>query len=96
MHDSPEYPWTVELLAQQAAMSRSAFASRFKETVGETPADYLTGWRMTIAQKLLKQGQAVKSIAPELGYANASALSRVFAQRTGLSPREWLLKASAA
>lgn len=96
MHDSPEYPWTVELLAQQAAMSRSAFASRFKDTVGETPADYLTGWRMTIAQKLLKQGQAVKSIAPELGYANASALSRVFAQRTGLSPREWLLKASAA
>jgi AraC-like DNA-binding protein len=49
---------------------------------------------MHIAKKLLRQGQAVKTIAPALGYANASALSRVFAQRVGLSPREWLAQAA--
>lgn len=95
MHDQPQYPWTLELLAEQAAMSRSSFASRFKDTLGVAPFDYLSDWRMTLAKKLLRQGQAVKTIAPELGYANASALSRVFAQRTGLSPREWLAQAAA-
>lgn len=92
IHDTPQFPWSVDLLAEQAAMSRSSFANWFKKTVGVTPADYLADWRMTIAKKRLHQGQAVKFIAPELGYANASALSRVFAQRTGLSPREWLAK----
>ena len=90
MHESPQRAWSIDLLADTAAMSRSAFASRFKDTVGVTPGDYLADWRMSIAKKCLMQGQAVKSIAPALGYANASALSRVFAQRTGLSPREWL------
>lgn len=90
MHDRPDHPWSVELLAEEAGMSRSSFSGWFKKTVGVTPADYLTDWRITLAKKRLRDGQSVKSIAPDLGYANASALSRVFAQRTGLSPREWL------
>jgi AraC-like DNA-binding protein len=73
-------------------MSRSAFAGRFKRVVGVAPAEYLTDWRMAIAKKQLSQGRAVKLIAPDLGYANASALSRVFAQRAGMSPREWLAR----
>jgi AraC-like DNA-binding protein len=92
MHEQPQRAWSLETLAQQAAMSRSAFANRFKQVVGVPPADYLTDWRMTLAKKQLRLGRAVKLMAPELGYANASALSRVFAQRTGLSPREWLAK----
>ena len=70
-------------------MSRSAFAHRFKQVVGVPPADCLTDWRMALAQQLLRQGRPVKWMPPELGYANASALSRVFAQRMGLSPRQW-------
>jgi len=77
-------------LAERAAMSRSAFASRFKEVVGLAPADYLTEWRLTLTKKWLQQGRAVKLIAPDVGYANASALSRVFSQRTGMSTRQWL------
>jgi AraC-like DNA-binding protein len=90
MHESPQRSWSVDVLATHAAMSRSAFASRFKKVVGVAPADYLTDWRMALAKKQLRQGHAVKSIAPDLGYANASALSRAFAQRTGMSPRQWL------
>lgn len=90
MHERPQTPWTVEMLAEQAAMSRSAFANRFKRVVGIAPADYLTDWRMSLAKKQLQQGRAVKLIAQEMGYANASALSRVFAQRMGMSPRQWL------
>ena len=90
MHDAPQATWTVDLLAERAGMSRSAFAVRFKKTLAVTPADYLTDWRITLAKKKLHQGHSVKSLAPELGYANASALSRVFAQKTGMSPKEWL------
>ena len=89
MHEEPHHPWALETLAERAAMSRSAFANRFKKVVGVAPADYLTDWRIALAKKMLRQGRAVKLIAPELGYANASALSRVFTQRTGMSPRQW-------
>ena len=92
MHESPQNPWSLESLADLAGMSRSAFAGRFKRVVGVAPAEYLTDWRMAIAKKQLSQGRAVKLIAPDLGYANASALSRVFAQRAGMSPREWLAR----
>jgi len=89
MHEEPGREWDLTLLAQQAGMSRSAFASRFKASVGQGPAAYLADWRMVLAQQHLKLGRPVKLIADELGYANPSALSRVFHQRVGLSPREW-------
>lgn len=95
MHESPQEPWSLQVLAERAGMSRSAFATRFKKVLGNAPADYLTEWRLTLAKKQLQQGLPVKLISPGLGYANASALSRVFAQRTGMSPREWLAKVQA-
>ena len=90
MHDHPGQPWSLDTLAQEAGMSRTAFAARFRSVVGATPGDYLANWRMSLAQTGLRQGKAVKLLASELGYANASALSRVFAQRMGVSPRQWL------
>ena len=90
LHDAPGQPWSLAQMAQQAGMSRSAFAARFKAVVGDTPADYLAHWRLTLAQAHLRGGRSLKSIANELGYANPSALSRVFAQKVGMSPRVWL------
>ena len=90
MHEAPGQPWSLERMSQQAGMSRSAFAAAFKSAVGQTPADYLADWRLTIAQAQLRDGRSVKAIADELGYANASALSRVFTQKIGVSPRRWL------
>lgn len=89
LHEAPGEPWSLAQMAQQAAMSRSAFAARFKAVVGDTPADYLAHWRLTLAQAHLRAGRSLKSIAHELGYANPSALSRVFAQKLGMSARDW-------
>ena len=92
LHERPGHAWSLEAMAHHAGMSRSAFAARFKGLLGQTPADYLADWRLSIAQSQLLRGDSVKVIGEQLGYANPSALSRVFAQRLGLSPRDWLAK----
>ena len=90
MHERPGDPWTLDRMAREAGLSRSAFAQRFKAVVNATPADYLASWRLTIAQAELRKGASLKTIADTLGYANASALSRLFTQKIGISAREWL------
>lgn len=90
MHERPGHPWTLVALAEEAGMSRSAFAAAFRQAVGQPPADYLADWRITLAQAQLREGRQVKQIADDLGYASAQALSRFFAQRLGCSPRQWL------
>lgn len=94
VHDAPGDAWNLDSLARTANMSRSAFAARFKEVLGCSPGDYLTEWRLTIAQEQLRAGMSVTSVAAELGYASSSAFSRVFAQRMGHSPRAWLALAA--
>lgn len=93
VHAEPGRAWTLETMARQAAMSRSAFAARFKDAVGQPPADYLTAWRLTVAQDRLRAGASVAATSAELGYANPSAFTRVFTQRVGCSPRAWLASA---
>jgi AraC-like DNA-binding protein len=90
LHARPGEAWSLEGMADEASMSRSRFAPAFKEALGQTPADYLSDWRLAIARSELRAGRPLKALAAELGYANASALSRRFTQQTGLSPRAWL------
>lgn len=71
-------------------MSRARFAPRFRQVVGMTPFEYLTNWRLGVAQTMLRKGDSLKLIASAVGYANATALTRVFTQRVGMSPSEWL------
>ncbi len=96
VHDAPGEPWTLARMAQCAGMSRTAFANGFRDAVGQTPADYLGGWRIALAKSRLRDGGSIKMLADELGYANPSALSRAFAARVGMSPRDWLLQSQAA
>lgn len=89
LHEKPQHGWTLDELAELAGMSRTSFATRFRATVGQTPIDYLTRWRMSVAQQLLGQGKPVKAIAASVGYDSAAAFSRVFARTLGQSPRQW-------
>src|SRR5580698_1585176 len=92
MHKHPETSWSLEQLAQRAGMSRSRFAAYFRQVVGMTPFDYLTNWRLGVAQTMLRKGKSLKLIASAVGYANATALTRVFTQRVGMPPSEWLAR----
>ncbi|MCW3149227.1 AraC family transcriptional regulator [Stutzerimonas stutzeri] len=96
MHEAPAKEWTLEELAGVAGMSRSAFATTFRETVGVTPGQYLQGWRVRLTQKALRRGRSLKMIATEVGYGSEAALSRAFKAQAGLSPREWKSQLSEA
>jgi AraC-like DNA-binding protein len=89
LHERPGQAWTLQAMAAEAGMSRSAFAATFKDQVGEGPAEYLMRWRISIAQRLLRSGKSLKSVADELGYS-ANSLSRAFTQTVGVSPRAWM------
>jgi AraC-like DNA-binding protein len=90
MHGDPAYRWTLQGLAERAGMSRSAFALRFKQTVGESPMEYLTRWRMMLAgDKLGSSGEPVSAIALGLGYESESAFSTAFKRVMGCSPRQY-------
>src|ERR1700751_5872637 len=92
MHKHPETSWSLEQLAQRAGMSRARFAAYFRQVVGMTPFDYLTNWRLGVAQTMLRKGNSLKLIASAVGYENATALTRVFTQRVGMPPSEWLTR----
>ncbi|MET0443247.1 MAG: AraC family transcriptional regulator [Pseudorhodoplanes sp.] len=90
MHGDPGRKWTLATLAVIAGMSRSSFAVRFKETVGESAMDYLTRWRMMIAaDRLSNAGASIASIAPDVGYESESAFGATFKRVIGTSPREF-------
>lgn len=89
LHQNPQQPWTLDQMAEKALLSRSKFAALFKEITKQTPADYLTDWRIGIAQTLLKQGKTISYVADQVGYENGSALARVFRKKVGLAPKQW-------
>lgn len=89
LHQNPTRNWTLEQLADLAVMSRARFAAHFLVVMGQTAMDYLTEWRITLAQKRLLQGQPVKSAAAAAGYQSTAAFIRVFNRRIGDSPAVW-------
>jgi AraC-like DNA-binding protein len=90
MHERPAQSWTLENLAETAGMSRARFAVNFRRSTGLTPMTYLTRWRMSIAQALLKQGKPIKQVAHAIGYRSPAALTRIFTRCVGLPPSEWI------
>ena len=90
LHADPARAWTLDAMAALAGMSRARFAAHFTRTVGVPPGDHLTGWRLGLARTLLRKGLAVKQVAAEVGYASPGAFGRVFLQRLGTTPTQWL------
>ncbi|KYF94048.1 AraC family transcriptional regulator [Sorangium cellulosum] len=94
MHAAPGRAWTVPELARVASMSRSAFAARFRELVGETPLDHLTQWRMVRAASMMRENRPMKlaAIATAVGYESESSFGKVFRRVMGVSPGRYRRK----
>jgi AraC-like DNA-binding protein len=87
IHRDPGRAWTLAEVAREVAMSRSAFAARFTELVGEPMMHYLTSWRMHVALESLRQnGTPVAEVAERLGYRSKAAFSRAFKRVTATPP----------
>ncbi len=90
MHGNPARRWLLGELASQAGMSRSIFARRFREKVGETPISYLTRWRMMLAAERLADGRdPLAQTAHALGYESENAFNTAFKRVMGCSPRRY-------
>jgi AraC-like DNA-binding protein len=89
MHSQLSRPWTMAQLAQEAALSRSAFFDRFTRTVGIPPMEYLLAWRMAVAKDLLRRDHDIAEVAVRVGYGSASAFSTAFSRHTGLPPSRY-------
>jgi AraC-like DNA-binding protein len=89
IHREPGGDWTVASLAAVALMSRSAFAARFTELVGEPALRYVTRWRMAIAvDRLSDHRTSIAQVAAMLGYESEASFSRAFKRTVGYPPSQ--------
>jgi AraC-like DNA-binding protein len=86
MHHRTEAPWTVASLAEEVGLSRSVFAARFTQLVGEAPLGYLTRLRMQKAAALLREGATLAKASRLTGYASEASFSHAFRQWAGVAP----------
>ena len=87
MHERPAYPWTVEELGSRVALSRSAFATRFAQVLGQSPMNYLAGWRMHLAAHMLgTSSQTIAAITEQIGYDSEPSFYRAFKRALGMPP----------
>lgn len=90
IHQHPDQDWSVEELARLASLSRSAFATRFTESLGQPPGAYVQRQRLDRAAHLLvSTTESIGRIAASVGYTSEAAFSRAFTRAYGDSPRAW-------
>jgi AraC-like DNA-binding protein len=87
MHRRPAHPWTLDEIATEAGLSRSALTERFARYLGQAPIAYLTDWRLELAADALRTTRrSVLQIASEVGYDSEAAFNRAFKRRFGKPP----------
>ncbi len=90
IHGRPAEPWTLDRLAREVGLSRSAFAEHFAGYVQIPPMQYLGRWRAQIASRLLDTpGVGIADAAAEVGYQSEAAFNRAFKRHVGVTPGEW-------
>ncbi|MDX8355112.1 AraC family transcriptional regulator [Cognatiyoonia sp. IB215182] len=91
MHDDPGKKWTLCSLAEAGSMSRSVFARRFQETVGQSPMEYLSVLRMIKASdQLISTGCTIAAVAEDFGYRSENAFNTAFKRVMGNPPRQYV------
>jgi len=87
MQDNPAEAWTLAALARQTHVSRATLARRFNDVVGQPPMEFLTEWRLALAADLLLDpSETIASVAQQVGYRSAYALSAAFKRVRGVRP----------
>ena len=93
IHTNPAKEWTLEGLARESGLSRSALAERFMRFAGEPPMQYLCRWRMQVAAGLIESGVSIGAAGERVGYSSEAAFQRAFKKQVGTSPGAWRKRA---
>ena len=90
LHRQPAHPWTLDALAEEAGVSRSALTERFARYLGQSPMAYLTEWRLELgAEALRSSSRSVLQVAAEVGYESEAAFNRAFKRKFGSPPAQY-------
>jgi AraC-like DNA-binding protein len=90
IHADPGRAWTLDTLARATSTPRATLTRRFAALTGQSPMAYLTAWRMSLAARRLRDGDAtVRQIAKEIGYDSEFAFARAFKRATGSAPGQY-------
>jgi AraC-like DNA-binding protein len=90
MHAEPDGAWTISSLADRVALSRSVFAAKFSQLVGEPPLRYLTRLRLnSAALRLRSTADGLKAIAAAAGYDSVAAFAKAFKRHMGITPGQY-------
>lgn len=90
MHERPDHAWSVDALAREVGLSRSALHERFVAYVGHAPMQYLARWRIQLGARLLRESnRTVATVALEVGYDSEAAFARAFKRMVGMPPAAW-------
>lgn len=90
LHRDPAYNWTLDSLAQEAGLSRSALTERFTRFLGQSPMAYLADWRLELgAEALRSTSRSVQRVAVEVGYDSEAAFNRAFKRRFSVPPARY-------
>jgi AraC-like DNA-binding protein len=85
--EEPGAGYTVDTLAEKAAMSRSAFSERFNEFFGRSPMSFVNHVRMQRAAEMLAvESSSIDEICRTVGYSSRSHFSRAFKEHSGMPP----------
>jgi AraC family transcriptional activator of mtrCDE len=97
MHERPAEPWTLQALARHVGVSRSVFAERFHQRVGQTPMQYLTFWRMQLARRLLAETRlSMGAVGERVGYRSEASFGKMFKKAVGTGPAAYRRQSPAA
>jgi AraC-like DNA-binding protein len=90
LHRKPAHPWTLDELAEEAAVSRSVLTERFARYLGQSPMAYLADWRIELgAEALRTTSRSVLQIATDVGYESEAAFNRAFKRRFARPPAQY-------
>jgi AraC-like DNA-binding protein len=95
--DNYQEPIGLDLISQQAFMSRFHFHRLFRQVYRHTPHQYLTRKRLDKAKNLLAENKPVAEVCNEVGFESIGSFSVLFKKEIGFAPQyyrnmAWLKK----
>mgnify|MGYP001173694826 CR=1 FL=1 len=90
MHSRYREDIALDELARAARMSRGQFCRVFRSLVGETPVQYLNGYRIRCSAGLLEEtDRKISDVASSVGYSSIGYYNRMFRRYMGCTPSEY-------